>query len=166
MKLYHGSIHIVDKPRILELTHTSDFGRGFYCSSYKDQAISFAKNRLSKRSDANIAYVNCYEFNKDEACSNLKILKFQEGSKNWFDFVLANRAGKPENNDADIICGPVADDRVYRIVRFYETGVYSYDEAFNRLKAFDLYDQYVFKTEKSLEYISYTNLLEVSNVKN
>ncbi|GHT81666.1 hypothetical protein FACS1894125_2860 [Actinomycetota bacterium] len=161
MKLYHGSVHIVREPKILDLTHNVDFGRGFYCSSFRQQAISFAQGRLEKRNDVDSAFVNIYDFDKESAYKNLKTLEFKEGERSWFDFVLANRDGQDVAKDYDIVYGPVANDCVHQVVRFYETGVYTYEEAFSRLSAFELYDQYVFKTDLSLEYISFSEILEV-----
>ena len=52
----------------------------------------------------------------------------------------------------DIVIGPVADDKVYEVVQFYENGVYDKDDAIKRLKVEELFDQILFHTEKALTY--------------
>lgn len=42
MILYHGSDVIVENPRLIEQTRTLDFEAGFYTTTNKEQAISFA----------------------------------------------------------------------------------------------------------------------------
>ena len=43
MICYHGSDTVVDTPRILEAKRPLDFGGGFYTTTSKDQARSWAK---------------------------------------------------------------------------------------------------------------------------
>jgi hypothetical protein len=56
----------------------------------------------------------------------------------------------------DMVFGPVANDKVYSVVQFYENGVYDKDEAIRRLKVDELYSQILFHTEKSLVYCRFT----------
>ena len=42
MRVFHGSNVVVERPRILTDGHTKDFGYGFYCTSYEQQAIKWA----------------------------------------------------------------------------------------------------------------------------
>ena len=55
----------------------------------------------------------------------------------------------------DVVIGPVADDGVYEVVRFYEIGVYDLEEAVKRLKVEELYNQVLFHTESSLKYLKF-----------
>jgi len=83
---------------------------------------------------------------------DLEIIHFHEPDGTWLDFVCANRSGRSISKQYDIVLGPVANDKVYRVVQFFENGIYDKDEAIKRLKADSLFDQILFHTEKSLEY--------------
>lgn len=48
MKLYHGSLEIVDKPRIMESSRTLDYGFGFYTTSSYEQAEHWVKRKKAK----------------------------------------------------------------------------------------------------------------------
>jgi len=39
MKIDHGGYKKIERPEILTSKYTKDFGRGFYCTILKDQAI-------------------------------------------------------------------------------------------------------------------------------
>ena len=57
----------------------------------------------------------------------------------------------------DVVIGPVANDNVYQTIRFFETGVYSKDEAMRRLLAERLFNQIVFKTAAALACCRYVS---------
>lgn len=46
MELYHGSTEIIQAPIILEQQRFLDFGKGFYLTSSKEQAIRWAHLRF------------------------------------------------------------------------------------------------------------------------
>ena len=52
--------------------------------------------------------------------------------------------------------GPVADDRVYRVVVEYENGDIDKATALKNLRAEKLCDQISFRTEEVLRYLKYT----------
>lgn len=87
-----------------------------------------------------------YEFDIDKAESELKIIRFEKADKEWLDFISINRKGQCEEI-YDIVIGPVADDGVYEVVRFYEIGIYDLEETVKRLKVEKLYNQVLFHTE-------------------
>lgn len=49
MILYHGSNVLVSKPKILVTNRMLDFGAGFYTTSSKEQAMSWAKIQTIRR---------------------------------------------------------------------------------------------------------------------
>lgn len=51
----------------------------------------------------------------DSAKKELKIIIFDNPSKEWLDFVVTNRKGE-YNEYYDLAIGPVADDGVYEVV--------------------------------------------------
>ncbi len=158
MKVYHGSIVVVENPEIRVGNRYLDFGYGFYTTMNKEQAIKWAIKQKN-RNEANTSYVSKYEFDIEEAESKLKIIRFDKANKKWLDFILANRNGKCKEV-YDIAIGPVADDEVYEVVRLYENGVYDLKETLKRLKVEKLYNQVLFHTEESLTFLKYIEVEE------
>ncbi len=112
--VYHGSRQLVETPEIRIAKFNKDFYFGFYCTIMKKQA-----ERWATRFDEN-GYVNVYEY-----CANpeLKVLKFEEMTEEWLDFIVACRSGK--SHDYDIVEGPMADDTIYNYVQGFIDGKYS-----------------------------------------
>jgi hypothetical protein len=168
MLIYHGSADIVEAPEIRAPNRTLDFGLGFYTTSNMEQASTFAGMVVARMKKAGKTpkgkYVNIYNFNYEANSNKLSILTFKSAGYEWLTFVAANRVGHSVRDDYDLIIGPVANDRVYRVLTAYDLGVYDENEALRRIKAFDLYDQYVFKTEKALKYLFFERyILEDGN---
>ena len=155
MICYHGSDTIVDKPRILEDKCPLDFGGGFYVTTSETQAKNWAI-KVAYRNNTNHKCINRYAFDLEKAKSEVTLLHFKLADEKWLDFICDNRSGKP-TGDYDIVIGPVADDRVYRVVVEYENGDLDKETALKNLKTEALCDQILFHTEKSLEYLKYMN---------
>lgn len=153
MICYHGSDTVVDIPKILEAKRPLDFGGGFYVTTSETQAKSWAI-KVSYRSNSNHRCVNRYEFDLEKAKSQLTIIQFEAANEKWLDFICDNRNGK-FTGEYDIVIGPVADDKVYRVVVEYENGDFDKEIALKKLKAEALCDQILFHTEKALEYLKY-----------
>ena len=85
----------------------------------------------------------------------MKIIKFDSPNHEWLQFVTACRTGKESIHDYDIAIGPVANDNVYATIQLFETGILSEAETIVRLKVEKVFDQILFHTLKSLEYIVY-----------
>ena len=60
-----------------------------------------------------------------------------------------------------IIIGPVANDNTMPVITLYLRGDYDEDETIKRLMPQNLKDQVVFKTEKSLEFLKFKEVVEV-----
>ncbi len=110
MRLYHGSLEVVEHPVILTPNRTLDYGIGFYTTTSETQAKDWAERRITERNSA-CGYVNVYEFD-DKKTSEFKSLIFSEPTEEWAGFVMANRTNKDFIHDYDIVHGPVANDRV------------------------------------------------------
>ena len=160
MKLYHGSLQIVETPEIREPERTLDYGSGFYTTTSMKQAEAWVKRRM-REDNASKGYVNIYEFD-EENINKVKSLIFNTPSEEWLDFVMNNRIKKEFSHDFDIVYGPVANDRVYAAFALYEGGVLNKEELIKELKTYVLVDQYLFHTEKSLNLISFNGIKEVS----
>jgi len=155
MIIYHGSTVIVKQPVIMKSGRMVDFGTGFYTTSNRDQAVIWAQTVAVRREIAE-QFLSVYEFDLEKADSDLSIIRFNEPDEAWLDFVCANRRGRKIAKAYDMVFGPVANDKVYTVVQFYENGVYDKDEAIKRLKVDNLFNQILFHTEKSLKYCRFT----------
>lgn len=131
MELYHGSYCEVKNPNICYSRDSLDFGKGFYLTDIKDQALNWSK-RFIKR--CKIAYVNIYviDFNNLKKLYNIKI--FDSYDIEWLDFILHCRNQGKKYLEYDVIIGGIADDKVYNTIELYQNDLISKDEALKRLK--------------------------------
>lgn len=161
MLLFHGSDAIVEEPRLMVGRKTLDFGPGFYTTTNREQADSFAAKVQQRREGAQ-AVVSMYEADLEQMTKELDILRFEMPDEAWLDFVSENRNGTYAGRVYDIVYGPVADDTIYKTFIAYEAGVLTKEETIARLKIKELYDQMTFATEKALMYLRFvgTEVLE------
>lgn len=73
MILYHGSNVVVSKPQLIPQNRFLDFGFGFYTTTNKEQAISFAE-KVYRRSKQGGKYVSIYKIDEEKALSYLKFI--------------------------------------------------------------------------------------------
>ena len=158
MLLYHGSNVTVKKPRLIKQNRFLDFGFGFYTTTNKNQAVSFAK-KVTDRRKCGIATVNIYEIDEKIAFEQCDILKFSSPDEAWLDFVTANRKGIYVGAKYDLIYGAVANDDVYRTLALYMSGVLTKEQTISALKIRKLFNQLVFATEKSLQYLNFKEVI-------
>lgn len=159
MRIYHGSLEVVEHPAILQPNRKLDYGEGFYATTSERQAKEWAQRRMAEKHVA-CGYVNVYELN-EENLSDYKCLMFTEPSEEWADFVLANRTKGDFTHDYDIVYGPVANDRVYLQFGLYESGAISIDTLIRELKTYKLVDQYLFHTEKALAALHFVEAIKI-----
>lgn len=159
MKLYHGSLEIVQKPEIRKANRTLDYGCGFYTTTSYEQAEAWVRRRMDE-SKQDIGYVNVYKMTETVPAA-LKQLIFQSPTEEWVDFVMRNRMEKGFVHDYDIVYGPVANDRVYAAFALYEGGLLNKQELIRELKAYKLVDQYLFHTGAALEILLFVEAKEV-----
>lgn len=160
MICYHGSDVVVDVPKILRVQRPLDFGGGFYTTTNKEQAIKWAI-KVSYRNNTNHKCINQYDFDFNKAKETLKILYFEKADERLLNFICENRSGKL-TGDYDIVIGPVADDKVYRVVVEYENKDIDKETALKKLKTETLYNQILFHTSVALTCLKYidTEVLE------
>lgn len=154
MILYHGSNQVVYQPRLIRQNRFLDFGFGFYTTTNKSQAISFAE-KVTKRRQTGKGMVSIYEIEEIEAFSKCSFLHFDEPGEAWLNFVSDNRAGNYKGKKYDIILGPVANDDVYRTFTLYTSGVLTKEQTLEQLKIKKLYDQLVLTSETALSYLKF-----------
>ena len=99
MKVYHGSWMEVSNPDLKHSRPDVDFGRGFYTTSIKDQAVKWC-GRFKRRGQSGI--ISCYEFD-ESASDKLNVRNFESYSEEWLDFILSCRRER-DTSDYDIVC--------------------------------------------------------------
>lgn len=159
MIVYHGSSDIVEQPDVLHSYRPLDFGKGFYVTTNYEQAERWAKRKADLLHKEK-AYVNIYEVLEDESAFNVKT--FSNDLDEWIDFVCRCRDGNTDYQAYDIIKGKVANDKVFRVVDLYHTGVWDKERALKEIKVYPGYDQIAFISQKAINsLIKYQSIKEV-----
>ena len=148
MIVYHGSIITVDKPDVNHSYRPLDFGKGFYVTSVREQAERWAKRKAALLG-SDKAIINVYEMK--EKTEGLKVKSFAPDLMDWIDFVCECRDGKTEYQKYDLIYSKVANDRVFRVVDMYHTGIWDKERALKEIKVYPTYDQIAFITQEAIE---------------
>ncbi len=146
MILYHGSYIEISKPDLIHSRPNVDFGKGFYTTPIYEQAVKWC-GKFKRRGKDGI--VSRYEFD-ESGYENLKILRFDDYSEEWLDFILKCRRGN-DDTDYDIVVGGVANDKVFNTVELFFDGLIDKSEAISRLKYEKPNLQICFRSQKALE---------------
>ena len=162
--LYHGSREgingriIPNKSRRTNL----DFGVGFYLGeSFKQSSTFIAEEKSGKDR------IYAFRFNQN----NLRILKL-EGLE-WIFFVAYNRGKIPknkenqklinkmesfENGGYDVICGPIADDKMSMNMEEFFSNNLTYGQILDCLTQLKVGDQYCLVTQKACNRLKCINI--------
>lgn len=159
MKIYHGSLEVVEHPIILKPNRKLDYGDGFYTTTSKKQAKEWVERRMLEK-HSTCGHINVYE-SDDKMLPELNCLIFPEPNEEWAEFVMANRTKYNFTHDYDIVYGPVANDRVYLQFGLYEAGAISVDTLIRELKTYKLIDQYLFHTDKALTALRFIESIKI-----
>ena len=124
--VYHGSALEVSKPLVALGRPNLDFGQGFYVTDLREQAERWATRIATRRMAKPV--LSFYEFDLETA-KQYRYLKFDFYDKAWLDFIVANRKGKMEWKDYDVIEGGVANDNVIDTIEDYMRGRMSAEAA-------------------------------------
>lgn len=160
MELYHGSYCEIRNPDISYSRDSLDFGRGFYLTDIKRQAIEWV-DRFIRR--GKFWCINIYNINLDELNTIYKIKKFDSYDMEWLDFILDCRNGSKRYLNYDVIIGGIADDKVYNTIELYEFELITKDEALNRLKYHKPNNQICITNQEILDIYLKFNSCEVIN---
>lgn len=154
MILYHGSNVKIEVPNLEKSKPYKDFGRGFYLSADKNQALRMAEQKTLQLLIGE-PIVSEFEFDETLLQSNeLKVKIFEDYSVEWANFILQNRDVHNQHpiHEYDIVYGPIADDGVTFQLRRYQAGTISIDELVKELQyAKGITFQYFFGTTLALE---------------
>lgn len=131
MIVYHGSISRIEKPLASVGRDNLDFGKGFYVTDIRPQAINWAKRMAERKQKAPI--LNTYELDLDEIKTSYRHLRFEAYDSDWLNFIVSCRTGSTVWQGYDIIEGGVANDRVVDTIEAYMAGLMPIDFALGEL---------------------------------
>lgn len=155
MKLYHGSTVDIKEIDIAKSKPNKDFGRGFYLSADRQQALRFAEYKAYQTGGNPV--INVYDFDERLLTNGtLKVREFDGYSRDWAEFIFTNRMSKTGESihKYDIVIGPIANDKVGVQVRKYFDKVISMETFLGNLKYMrGITFQYFFGTEKAIKYL-------------
>ncbi|WP_455141961.1 DUF3990 domain-containing protein [Stomatobaculum longum] len=106
MILYHGSYLAIENPDLLHSRPNLDFGKGFYLTSIREQAVKWC-GKFVRRGKEGV--ISNYMLDED-LFQRLKVLQFDTYSEEWLEFILACRSGK-DSSDYDAVCGGIANEK-------------------------------------------------------
>ena len=152
MKLYHGTNIDFTAIDIQKCKPNKDFGRGFYLTDIKKQALNMAVRRCDIENNGTPIVLE-YEFDENALTSGeLKVKSFEGVSKEWAEFIIQNRQAKGKRmHEYDIVIGPIADDGVVYQINLYMQHFITIDQLVQGLTYKKLNRQYFFGTERALQ---------------
>lgn len=132
--LYHGSYCIVKNPDLSQCAMYKDFGQGFYLTTSKEQAKSFAKISATKAKakglipqSGKFGYVS---FFKVSDIDSLKTFDFVTADVHWLHCIVAHRRQgsfsetKKSMQEYDVISGKIANDDTNATIIAYMDNVF------------------------------------------
>lgn len=164
--IYHGSKDIIEKPKFGKGKPYNDYGLGFYCTENlalaKEWAVDIGRD----------GYANIYEID-DSRLSVLNLNDEQYTILHWLAILLKNRHfDSPSslsheakeyilNNFSvdyksyDVIIGYRADDSYFSFAQDFLNGTISYRQLNNAMHLGNLGQQFVLKSKKAFDLISF-----------
>ena len=132
--LCHGSYTEVSAPLAKVGRRNLDFGQGFYLTSLRQQAESWAAIVSSRRGRSAVGKVSVFRFNESQAIADgVRFKCFEVYDIEWLDYVVDCRRGKDISLEYDIVEGGVANDSVIDTVEDYEKGIITAEQALGQL---------------------------------
>ena len=154
MILYHGSYLIIEKPDIFFSRSNVDFGRGFYTTPIKEQAVSWSKRFKTSRGQS---VVSAYEIEENALKNKPSVLEFDAYSDEWLNFIVSCRRGE-NSGEYDVVIGGAANDKVFNTIQLFLDGLIDKAESIRRLRYEEPNIQYCFRNQtvidKYLKFIS------------
>lgn len=145
----------VRKPTVSRGRTNTDFGKGFYTTTSREQAEKWARIKRDREGEDAHAVVSVFEI--DDNILNdrsLSIRNFDGATKEWLDFVVGNRQGNIEHG-FDLIMGPVANDKLYITISLYENGVLDAESAIKQLNTHQPFDQLSFHSTRACKLLAF-----------
>lgn len=134
LRFYHGNYCEVRELRLEKCAKRKDFGKGFYLTTSKEQAISFLKTSLIKAETGGLietgqgyGVVSTFEIHLKHELSKFI---FQDADAEWLHCVAAHRKKncflevEKKLAQFDVIAGKIADDATNRTLVAYISGTF------------------------------------------
>ena len=131
--LYHGGTECITRPLCDVGRENLDFGKGFYLTDIKEQAVRWAKAVALRKRKTPV--LNLYAFDRDGALRDAQCKIFTAYNAEWLEFIVANRQGR-NSESFDYVEGGVADDRVIDTINLYIGGLLDIETTLERLSAY------------------------------
>jgi len=158
MILYHGSYTKIERPDLSFSRLRTDFGKGFYLTPLREQAVSWAQRYKQSRGTAVLSAYDFLSRVDEKLPLNLKLLEFDSHSIEWLNFITTCRLGHNTDSLWDLVIGGVANDKVFDTLQLYFDGYISADNAIGRLRYNKPNFQYCFKTQQLIDsYLEFTD---------
>ena len=158
MILYHGSLKPIETPDISFSRNDTDFGKGFYTTTIKSQAINWT-GRFKRR--FGYGTLSMYEIDELTLRKNTSVLEFETYSVEWLEYITKCRQGDT-GGSYDLVIGGIANDDVYNTLTLYFRGFIEKEEAIKRLRYEKPNIQYCFKNQTVIEkYLKYTGMEKI-----
>lgn len=150
--LYHGSTQVVEAPLTAVGRQNVDFGRGFYLTKHKQQAIDWATTIAGRRTGA-VPILNEYAFDDIQAkkSAGRRYKVFESYNMEWLEYVIDCRQGGKLQKKYDVVEGGVANDNVIDTVEDYERGVITAEQALGQLRYRKINHQTVILSQAIIE---------------
>ena len=174
MKIYHGSLEVIERPLILQPNRLLDYGKGFYCTKNPELAREWA---CAKQKNG---YVNIYDLD----ITGLRVLNLndpQYNILNWLAILADNRTywqNGSISEDAkdyikmhflldisgyDVIIGYRADDSYFSFAQDFVAGVISLEKLSEAMRLGKLGEQIVLKSLKAFGQIEFVGCENVDS---
>lgn len=148
LKLYHGTNTTFDKVELNKCLPYKDFGKGFYLTTIRTQAMGRARDKC--QFEGGTPTILTFVFDEKEL-TNLNVKRFEGTNAEWARFIFANRSRRTkQHHNYDVVIGPVADDGVINSIRLYETKVIDFETLIKKLIDAHPNIQYAFCTERAI----------------
>lgn len=129
--VYHGGTEVVEHPMCQYGRSKLDFGKGFYVTNLREQAVSWAINMATLRQKKPV--INRYKLYRKAILEEARCKVFHSYDVEWLEFIVGNRTGKDLAAPYDYVEGGVANDRVIDTINLYMTGLMGLDIALKEL---------------------------------
>jgi len=145
MLLYHGSNMAIKEIDLAKSRPYKDFGRAFYLSADKGQAVEMARFKVLTGGGSET--ITVFQFD-EHSLNDLKIMRFERYSEDWAEFVYNNRDERQDfHHDYDLVYGPIANDTVGVQIRDLRERKISFDVFLKNLEYYKgITFQYAFCT--------------------
>ena len=162
--LFHGATHVIEELRKDGSRDNCDFGKGFYLGETYFQASSFVYEQAN--SSVYVFSINTDDLKIVELDCNidwmLTVCYFRKMINDYCNHpLIINLLNKIKN--ADIIIAPIADNKMFNIMREFGDGQITTKQAIHSLASSGLGKQYVLKTDKAIAKLVQIDRLFISS---